>query len=195
MCRLGTDRIDLYYLHRVDPNVPVEETFGVLADLVVEGKLRYLGISEASPASIRAAHAATPLSAVQTEYSLISRNVEVNGVLDTVRELGVGFVAYAPVGRGFLTGSVSSVLHDDGHGLHSGRPGCPGHSGVSAVTHRPATGEGSDQVCCSYRRPAYRRVLGSLAVAVAVQERLGLPVPFPLAVEGQPGTAYRVRGS
>ena len=109
--RLGTHYIDLYYLHRVDPGVPVEVTFGVLADLVAEGKLRYLGISEASPASVRAAHAVAPLSAVQTEYSLFSRNVEVNGVLDTVRELGVGFVAYAPLGRGFLTGAVSSV-HD-----------------------------------------------------------------------------------
>ncbi|MFD8421792.1 aldo/keto reductase [Streptomyces sp. NPDC059466] len=109
--RLGTDHVDLYYLHRVDPGVPVEESFGALADLVTEGKLRYLGISEASPASIRAAHTAAPLSAVQTEYSLFSRNVEVNGVLDTARELGVGFVAYAPLGRGFLTGAVRTV-HD-----------------------------------------------------------------------------------
>lgn len=107
--RLGTDHLDLFYLHRVDPGVPVDESFGALAELVTEGKLRYLGISEASPASIRAAHAAGPLSAVQTEYSLFSRAVEVNGVLDTVRELGIGFVAYAPLGRGFLTGTVRSV--------------------------------------------------------------------------------------
>jgi len=107
--RLGTDHIDLYYLHRVDPGVPVEETFGALADLVADGKLRYLGISEASPASIRAAHTVAPLTAVQTEYSLFSRTVEANGVLDTTRELGIGFVAYAPLGRGFLTGTLRSL--------------------------------------------------------------------------------------
>ncbi|MCI2421430.1 aldo/keto reductase [Saccharopolyspora sp. K220] len=107
--RLGTDRIDLYYQHRVDPNVPVAETFGALGELVAEGKVRYLGISEASADNIRAAHAAAPLSAVQTEYSLFTRNVETNGVLDTVRELGIGFVAYAPLGRGFLTGELRSL--------------------------------------------------------------------------------------
>jgi aryl-alcohol dehydrogenase-like predicted oxidoreductase len=107
--RLGTDRIDLYYVHRVDPDVPVGETFGALGELVAEGKLRYLGISEASPESIRAAHAAAPLSAVETEYSLFTRTVESNGVLETVRELGIGFVAYSPLGRGFLTGELRSV--------------------------------------------------------------------------------------
>ncbi|MGW0515713.1 aldo/keto reductase [Crossiella sp. NPDC003009] len=107
--RLGTDRIDLYYQHRVDPQVPVAETFGALGELVAEGKLRYLGISEASPESIRAAHAAAPLSAVQTEYSLFTRTVETNGVLDTVRELGIGFVAYSPLGRGLLTGTLRSL--------------------------------------------------------------------------------------
>ncbi|MEV6373346.1 aldo/keto reductase [Micromonospora musae] len=107
--RLGTDHIDLYLQHRVDPTVPAEETFGALGELVAAGKIRYLGISEASPASIRAAHAAAPLSAVQTEYSLFIRNVEVNGVLDTVRELGIGFMAYAPLGRGFLTGAVRTL--------------------------------------------------------------------------------------
>lgn len=106
--RLGTDRIDLYYQHRVDPDVPVAETFGALGELVAEGKVRYLGISEASAETIRAAHAAAPLSAVQTEYSLFTRTVETNGVLDTVRELGIGFVAYAPLGRGFLTGELRS---------------------------------------------------------------------------------------
>ncbi|MBB3677521.1 aldo/keto reductase [Modestobacter versicolor] len=107
--RLGTDVIDLYYQHRVDPAVPLEETFGALGELVAEGKLRFLGISEASPASIRRAHATHPLSAVQTEWSLFTRDVEDNGVLATVRELGIGFVPYSPLGRGFLSGKIRSV--------------------------------------------------------------------------------------
>ncbi|MFF2848485.1 aldo/keto reductase [Streptomyces sp. NPDC058001] len=104
--RLGTDHLDLYYLHRVDPDVPVEESFGALADLVAAGLVRHLGISEAAPATIRRAHAVHPLTAVQTEYSLFTRDVEVNGVLETVRDLGIGFVAYSPLGRGFLTGTI-----------------------------------------------------------------------------------------
>ncbi|MDH2430195.1 aldo/keto reductase [Sphaerisporangium sp. TRM90804] len=113
--RLGVDHVDLYYQHRVDPDVPVEETFGALADLVAAGKVRHLGISEAAPATIRRAHAVHPLTAVQTEYSLFTRDVEENGVLDAVRELGIGFVAYSPLGRGFLTGTIRSVddLADD----------------------------------------------------------------------------------
>ncbi|MFJ5219281.1 aldo/keto reductase [Streptomyces sp. NPDC088354] len=107
--RLRTDRIDLYYQHRVDPDVPVAETFGALGELVTEGKVRYLGISEASADTIRAAHAVAPLSAVQTEYSLFTRTVQSNGVLDTARELGIGFVAYAPLGRGFLTGRLRTL--------------------------------------------------------------------------------------
>jgi aryl-alcohol dehydrogenase-like predicted oxidoreductase len=107
--RLQTDVIDLYYQHRVDPDTPVEETFGALGELVAAGKIRYLGISEASPQSIRAAHAVAPLSAVQTEYSLFTRDVEDNGVLDVVRELGIGFVPYSPLGRGFLSGKIRSI--------------------------------------------------------------------------------------
>ncbi len=109
LSRLGVDHIDLLYLHRVDPRVPVEETFGELGKLVAEGKVGYLGISEASPESIRRAHATAPLSAVQTEYSLFTRDVEANGVLATTRELGLGFVAYSPLGRGFLTGTIRSL--------------------------------------------------------------------------------------
>ena len=102
--RLGIDQIDLYYQHRVDTTVPIEDTVGAMADLVHQGKVRFLGLSEAAPATIRRAHAVHPISALQTEYSLWTRDVEENGVLDTVRELGIGFVAYSPLGRGFLTG-------------------------------------------------------------------------------------------
>ncbi|GLU46502.1 aldo/keto reductase [Nocardiopsis ansamitocini] len=109
LSRLGTDRIDLYYQHRVDPDVPVEETWGALADLVAEGKVRYLGISEAAPGTIRRAHAVHPVTALQSEYSLFTRDVEDDEVLDTVRELGIGFVAYSPLGRGFLSGTIRSL--------------------------------------------------------------------------------------
>lgn len=106
---LGRETIDLYYIHRVDPNVPIEETFGAMGEFVTEGKVRYLGISEAAPETIRRAHATHPLTAVQTEYSLFERSPEVNGVLDTTRELGIEFVAYSPLGRGVLTGAISST--------------------------------------------------------------------------------------
>src|SRR3712207_127332 len=101
--RLGTDHIDLYYQHRVDQTVPIEETVGAMAELVAQGKVRHLGLSEASPATIRRAHAVHPITALQTEYSLWSRDPE-EDILPTVRELGVGFVPYSPLGRGFLTG-------------------------------------------------------------------------------------------
>jgi aryl-alcohol dehydrogenase-like predicted oxidoreductase len=106
--RLGVDHIDLYYQHRVDSTVPIEETVGAMAELVRAGKVRYLGLSEAAPATIRRAHATHPISALQTEYSLWTRDVEENGVLETVRELGIGFVAYSPLGRGFLTGQFKT---------------------------------------------------------------------------------------
>jgi aryl-alcohol dehydrogenase-like predicted oxidoreductase len=101
--RLGVDQIDLYYQHRVDKSVPIEDTVGAMAELVSEGKVRYLGLSEASPQTIRRAHAVHPISALQTEYSLWSRDPE-EAILPTVRELGIGFVAYSPLGRGFLSG-------------------------------------------------------------------------------------------
>jgi aryl-alcohol dehydrogenase-like predicted oxidoreductase len=101
--RLATDHIDLYYQHRVDTTVPIEETVGAMADLVRQGKVRYLGLSEAAPDTIRRAHAVHPITALQTEYSLWSRDPE-DAILPTVRELGIGFVAYSPLGRGFLTG-------------------------------------------------------------------------------------------
>jgi aryl-alcohol dehydrogenase-like predicted oxidoreductase len=103
--RLGVDTIDVYYQHRVDPNVPIEETVGAMAELVRAGKVRYLGLSEAGPQTIRRAHATHPITALQTEYSLWSRDPE-DEILPTVRELGIGFVAYSPLGRGFLTGQI-----------------------------------------------------------------------------------------
>ncbi len=112
--RLGTDYIDLFYQHRVDPAVPIEDTVGALAELVEEGKVRYIGLSEASADVIRRAHATHPLTAVQSEYSLWTRDPE-SEVLPTLRELGIGLVAYSPLGRGFLTGEIRSVddLSDD----------------------------------------------------------------------------------
>ena len=101
--RLGVETIDLYYQHRVDPNTPIEETVGAMAELVRQGKVRYLGLSEAAPATIRRAHATHPITALQTEYSLWTRDPEAE-ILSVVRELGIGFVAYSPLGRGFLTG-------------------------------------------------------------------------------------------
>jgi aryl-alcohol dehydrogenase-like predicted oxidoreductase len=103
--RLDVDTIDLYYQHRVDPSVPIEETVGAMAELVKAGKVRYLGLSEAAPATIRRAHAVHPISALQTEYSLWSREPE-EEILPTLRELGIGFVPYSPLGRGFLTGQI-----------------------------------------------------------------------------------------
>src|SRR4029077_12426732 len=108
LARLGVDHVDLYYQHRVDPNVPIEDTVGAMADLVRAGKVRHLGLSEAAPETIRRAHASHPITALQTEYSLWTRDVEENGVLDTVRELDIGFVAYSPLGRGFLTGDFKT---------------------------------------------------------------------------------------
>ena len=105
--RLGTDHVDLYYQHRVDPKVPIEETVGAMAELVEQGKVRHLGLSEAAPETIRRAHAVHPITAVQTEYSLWTRDPEAE-VLPTCRELGIGFVPYSPLGRGFLSGHFKS---------------------------------------------------------------------------------------
>lgn len=112
--RLGTDYVDLYYQHRPDPQVPVEDTVGVLSELVSEGKVRHIGLSEAAPERIRRAHAVHPVTALQTEYSLWSREPEAE-ILPLVRELGIGFVPYSPLGRGFLTGQIRSPqdLGDD----------------------------------------------------------------------------------
>ncbi len=122
LARLGTDVIDLYYQHRVDPQVPIEDTVGAMAELVAAGKVRYLGLSEVSPATLRRAHAVHPISAVQSEYSLWTRDPE-EGLLQTCRELGVGFVPYSPLGRGFLTGQIKRFedLEPDDYRRHSPR--------------------------------------------------------------------------
>ena len=108
LLRLGVDHIDLYYQHRVDPNTPIEETVGAMAELVTEGKVRFLGLSEAAPETIARAHAVHPISALQTEYSVWSRDPE-EEILPLLRELGIGFVPYSPLGRGFLTGALRSL--------------------------------------------------------------------------------------
>jgi len=120
--RLGVEVIDLYYQHRVDPTVPIEETIGAMAELVQQGKVRYLGMSEAAPATIRRAHAVHPITALQTEYSLWSREPE-EEILPTVRELGIGFVPYSPLGRGFLSGQFQSPddFAEDDYRRHSPR--------------------------------------------------------------------------
>jgi aryl-alcohol dehydrogenase-like predicted oxidoreductase len=120
--RLGLDHVDLYYQHRVDPNTPIEETVGAMAELVQQGKVRYLGLSEAAPETISRAQAVHPITALQTEYSLWSRDVE-DEILPTVRELGIGFVAYSPLGRGFLSGAITSIddLAPDDFRRHSPR--------------------------------------------------------------------------
>jgi aryl-alcohol dehydrogenase-like predicted oxidoreductase len=106
---LNTDYIDLYYMHRLDKSTPIEETVGAMADLVKEGKVGYIGLSEVSSETIKRAHAVHPISAVQSEYSLFERTVEERGILQTMQELGIGFVAYSPLGRGFLSGEIRSI--------------------------------------------------------------------------------------
>ncbi|MER8703558.1 aldo/keto reductase [Mesorhizobium sp. M1273] len=144
--RLDTEVIDLYYQHRVDPNVPIEDTVGAMAELVREGKVRALGLSEASAATIRRAHAVHPIAAVQSEYSLWSRDPE-EGVFAVCRELGIGFVPYSPLGRGLLTGTIAKP---DVLGAHDWRRGLPrfqadamaANAAVVAVLEKMAAGKG-----------------------------------------------------
>jgi aryl-alcohol dehydrogenase-like predicted oxidoreductase len=119
--RLGVDHVDLYYQHRVDADTPIEETVGAMAELVAAGKVKHLGLSEASPETIRRAHAVHPITALQSEYSLWSRDPE-QGALDTTRELGIGFVAYSPLGRGFLAGRFSGPDDLDDGDFRKGHP-------------------------------------------------------------------------
>lgn len=125
---LNTDHIDLYYLHRLDPNTPIEETVEAMATLVKEGKVGYIGLSEVSSETIRRAHQVHPLTAVQTEYSLFERTVEEAGILQTLEELGIGFVAYSPLGRGFISGN-SPIRHPDDFPENDFRRGIPRFQG------------------------------------------------------------------
>lgn len=119
---LNTDYIDLYYLHRLDPNTPIEETVTAMAELVKEGKVGYIGLSEVSSETIRKAHAIHPLTAVQTEYSLFEREVEEAGILNTLNELGIGFIAYSPLGRGFISGDIKTPADFPENDFRSGIP-------------------------------------------------------------------------
>jgi aryl-alcohol dehydrogenase-like predicted oxidoreductase len=144
--RLGTDRVDLYYQHRVDPNVPIEETVGAMAELVEEGKVRHLGLSEAAPETIRRAHAVHPITAVQSEYSLWTRDPEAE-VLPTCRELGIGFVPYSPLGRGFLSGRFKSPEELDEGDFRRNAPRFTGENlesnlKLAAKVEEIATGKG-----------------------------------------------------
>ncbi len=135
--RLNVDVIDLYYQHRVDPKTPIEDTVGAMADLVKQGKVRYLGLSEAAPATIRRAHRVHPISALQSEYSLWTRDPE-DEILATVRELGIGFVAYSPLGRGFLTGQfqrLEDIPEDDFRRFHPRFQGDNFHKNLDLVRH------------------------------------------------------------
>ncbi len=146
LARLGVDHIDLYYQHRVDPNVPIEETVGAMAELVAAGKVRYLGLSEAAPATIRRAHAVHPISALQTEYSLFARDPEAE-ILPALRELGIGFVPYSPLGRGFLTGSVRSLADLDENDFRRGQPRFQGENltaNLGIVAHVEAVARAHD---------------------------------------------------
>src|SRR5436305_9699180 len=125
--RLGVDHIDLYYQHRVDRSTPIEETIGAMADLVRAGKVRHLGMSEAAPQTIRRAHAVHPITALQTEFSLWSRDPE-DDILPTVRELGIGFVAYSPIGRGFLSGRFKSSEDFEEGDFRKTHPPCQGEN-------------------------------------------------------------------
>jgi len=113
--RLGLDHVDLYQYHRVDAKTPIEDTVGALADLVKAGKVRYIGLSEVNASTLRRAHQISPISSVQSEYSLWTRDPEIDGVLETCRELGIGFLAYSPLGRGFLTGQIQKFEDFDEH--------------------------------------------------------------------------------
>ncbi len=208
--RLGIEAIDLYYQHRVDPQVPIEETVGAMADLVRAGKVRYLGLSEAAPETIRRAHAVHPITALQTEYSLWTRDPE-NGVLQTCRELGIGFVAYSPLGRGFLTGAIAGSAdlaegdvrrsHPRFQGEHLERnqalaqrvrelaaaKGCsPAQLALAWLLHQ----EGVVPIPGTKRRRYLEENLGALDVALRPEDLAGIGAALPVGAAS--GARYPV---
>ena len=212
--RLGVDHIDLYYQHRVDPAVAIEDTVGAMARLVEQGKVRYLGLSEAAPETIRRAHSVHPVTAVQTEYSLWSRDPEANGLLATVRELGISFVPYSPLGRGFLTGAIRSPadFESDDYRRHSPRfQGDNFASNLALVEQVKAIavekGVTAGQLALAWvlaqgddlvpipgtKRIAYlEENLGALDIALTQAELLRIEQAFP--VEAVAGTRYTAEG-
>lgn len=207
--RLGVDHIDLYYQHRVDPNVPIEETVGALAELVQAGKVRTLGLSEADPDIIRRAHAVHPISALQTEYSLWSREPE-REILATTRELGVTFVAYSPLGRGFLTGQIKQfddLAEDDWRRTNPRFQGDNFAKNLALVEHITAIAQdkhvtpaqlalawilaqGEDIVTIpgTKRRTYLEQNLGALEVALTEEDLARIDEAFPL--DAAVGTRY-----
>lgn len=198
---LGTDVIDLYYLHRVDPAVPIEDTVGAMSDLVSEGKVRHIGLSEASVATIRRAHAVHPLAAVQSEFSLFSRDVLQNGEKAVLDELGIGLVAFSPLGRGFLTGGIRSLddlsPDDARRGLPRFQPDAiaanlalvdrvhtlAAEKGVSAAQIALAwlLAEGAVPIPGTRSRSRLDENIGSVAVALSSKERQQLSDALPSA--------------
>lgn len=164
---LGTDHVDLFYLHRVDPGVPIEETVGGMADLVTAGGTRFLGLSEASAATIRRAHAVHPIAAVQSEYSLFARGPEQDGVLETCHELGITFVPYSPLGRGFLSGRIRST---DDLAPDDARRGLPWFSAAN-IAHNVAVVQVLERIAA-----AREVTTGQLALAWLVS-RGTVPIP------------------
>ena len=213
LARLGTDRIDLYYLHRIDPTVPIEDSVGALSELVVQGKVRHIALSEMAPDTLRRAHAVHPVSAVQVEYSLWSRDPEAD-VLPLCRELGVGLVAYSPLGRGFLTGQITrpSDLAADDFRRHSPRfqgANFDGNLALVDIVRRLASAKGctAAQLALAWVLaqgnsvvpiPGTKRVkyldenLDALDIALSAGELASIDAAFPLDVAA--GARYHADG-
>ena len=208
--RLGVDHIDLYYQHRVDPDTPIEETVGAMADLVKAGKVRWIGLSEAGAATIERAHAVHPVTALQTEYSLWTRDVDENGILATCQRLGIGFVPYSPLGRGFLTGAIRTPDDFAADDYRRGNPRFTGENFARNLKLVDAVRELAAAKGCTAAQlalawvlargdqvvpiPGTRRVanlddnLGALDVTLSAQDLADIDAVFPLGAAA--GTRY-----